>query len=88
MAYGFWFSNRTPSDPETYGWMGLAGQEAFGLKGLVVGGLRARVHWIGKRGERMVGGPGSLSVERFEGSSPLGGWPSGSEYRKLERSTG
>ena len=57
--------------------MGLAGQEALGLKGLVVGGLRARVHWTGRRGERMVGGPGSLSVERFEGSSPWAGDPAG-----------
>ena len=68
--------------------MGLAGQEAFRLKGLVVEGLRARTRRTGKREEGMVGGPGSLSVERSEGSSPSGGWPSGSEYRKLEWSTG
>jgi hypothetical protein len=37
-----------------------------------VGGLRARAHRTGKRGDGRGGGPGSLSVERFEGSPAFG----------------
>ena len=51
-----------------------------------VGGLRDPAHRIGKRDGR-VGGPGSLSVERFEGLLPSGGRPSGLGCRLTERST-
>ncbi len=50
-----------------------------------VGGLRVLAHRAGTHGDGRVGGPGSLSVERFEGSPPSGGRPSGSGCRLTER---